>query len=58
MDNILVRQMEHADIEQVVEIEEEAFSSPWSAKSFEESLELAYSSFYVALIDNTIVGYI
>lgn len=58
MDNILVRQMEHTDIEQVVKIEEEAFSSPWSAKSFEESLELAYSSFYVALIDNEIAGYI
>ena len=58
MDNILVRQMEFADIEQVVEIEEEAFSLPWSAKSFEDSLELTYSSFYVALIDNKIAGYI
>ena len=58
MDNILVRQMTIEDIAQVVEIEEEAFSAPWTAKGFEESLELLYSKFYVALIDEEIAGYI
>ena len=36
MDNILVRVMTSDDIDQVVEIEEEAFSSPWTRKGFEE----------------------
>lgn len=58
MDNIVVRIMTKEDIEQVVVIEEEAFSSPWSAKGFEESLELKYSRFYVVVVDGEVAGYI
>ena len=58
MCNVVVRQMTADDIAQVVEIEEEAFSSPWTVKGFEESLELLYSRFYVAVVDEKIAGYI
>ena len=58
MDNIFVRIMTKEDIEQVVLIEEEAFSSPWSAKGFEESLELKYSRFYVAVVNEEVAGYV
>ena len=58
MDNIVVRLMTADDIDQVVEIEEEAFASPWTRKGFEESLTYDYSRFYVATIDNEVVGYI
>ena len=58
MDNIFVRIMTKEDIEQVVIIEEEAFSSPWSVKGFEESLELKYSRFYVVVIDEEVAGYV
>ena len=58
MDNIVVRAMCEEDIIAVVEIEEESFSLPWSYKSFEESLQLQYSSFFVAVIDGIVAGYI
>ena len=58
MDNIFVRVMTKEDIEQVVVIEQEAFSLPWSAKGFEESLELKYSRFYVAVVDGEVAGYV
>ena len=58
MDNIIVRAMTADDIDQVVEIEEEAFSSPWTRKGFEESLAYDYSRFYVATNDKQVVGYI
>lgn len=58
MDNIVVRQMTIDDISQVVEIENESFSSPWTEKGFKESLELLYSKFYVAIINSEIAGYV
>lgn len=58
MDNIIVRVMTSDDIDQVIEIEEEAFSSPWTRKGFEESLSYDYSRFYVATNDKQVVGYI
>lgn len=58
MDNITVRLMTTDDIDQVVEIEEEAFTSPWTSKGFEESLSYDYSRFYVAIMDQKVVGYI
>ena len=58
MDNIIVRIMTKEDIDQVVNIEEESFALPWSVKGFEESLELKFSKFFVALIGDRIVGYV
>ena len=58
MDNINVRIMTKEDIAQVVAIEEESFSLPWTVKGFEESLELKYSRFYVVVMDDEVVGYI
>ena len=50
--------MTHEDIGEVVVIENESFSVPWSYKSFEDSLNLKYGRFFVAKLDKKIVGYI
>lgn len=54
---IIVRDMTKADIPAVCEIENQAFSLPWSAKAFEESLELPHAMFLVAQCDDVICGY-
>lgn len=58
MDNLEIAQMTYDDIGEVVVIENESFSVPWSYKSFEDSLNLKYGRFFVAKLDKKIVGYI
>ena len=58
MDKIEICEMTHSDIEEVVAIEEESFSTPWSNKSFEDSLKLPYGKFYVARTEGKVVGYV
>ena len=44
---MLIRKMTEEDIEQVVKIEKECFSLPWSEKSFEDSLKREDTIFLV-----------
>lgn len=44
---MLIRKMTEEDIKQVVEIEKECFSLPWSEKSFEDSLKREDTIFLV-----------
>ncbi|MBQ2744750.1 MAG: ribosomal protein S18-alanine N-acetyltransferase [Lachnospiraceae bacterium] len=57
-DDIVVRKMKTDDIHEVVCIEKECFSLPWSEKAFEESLALPYGIFFVAEHGNEIAGYV
>lgn len=54
---MIVRNMEAKDISVVAMLEKEAFSEPWSEKSFEDSLKLDYSLFLVAEEEGEIAGY-
>ncbi|MFA9377699.1 MAG: ribosomal protein S18-alanine N-acetyltransferase [Lachnotalea sp.] len=54
---IRIRNMTRADIVQVSKIEEETFSSPWSADSFVDSLGRKDAIYIVACEDECIVGY-
>lgn len=59
--NVTVRRMSVHDIEEVVAIEQECFSLPWSKDAFAESMEQPYAVFFVAEYtdDNkTIAGYV
>lgn len=51
-----IREMEAADVEEVSKLESETFSMPWSAKDFLEMVEADYAHYYVAEIDDKIVG--
>ncbi len=57
MTEITVRTASVSDIPQLCAIENECFSTPWSAKSFEDFLSNGCSHCLVALIDNEICGY-
>lgn len=55
--HIIIRDMSFQDIKEISEIEKESFSTPWSEKSFEDSLKLSYAYFLVAQIGDIPVGY-
>lgn len=57
MDKLVIRPMRKEDLPEVCRIEEEAFSTPWSEKSFQDSLVLPYACFLAAEYEGQIAGY-
>lgn len=58
MADLVIRQMELTDIDQVVEVEKAAFDTPWSADIFyQETVDNQFAYYYVIEIDEVIVGY-
>ena len=56
--DIIVRKMVEGDIDGVLEIEKEAFSTPWSRESFLTEIRENLLAYYlVAEVDKKIVGY-
>lgn len=53
---IIVRELQESDIEQLAEIEAESFSMPWSAAQFAELLSHPYCTYVVALAEGRVVG--
>ena len=57
MINIDIMKKEHLD--QIVEVEKECFSTPWSKQSFVEEIENNHlACYFVALDQNEVIGYI
>lgn len=61
MEQVRVRRMTKADIEQVLEVERASFAQPWSADVFSATLLLPYAHYYVAELtingeDSRIIG--
>lgn len=55
---IITRNMELDDIDSIMEIEEQSFTTPWSRNSFEmEIRDNLLAHYLVAVIDEKIVGY-
>lgn len=56
--DIIIREMEFNDIDEVLEIEKRTFSTPWSRNSFEmEIKENLLSTYIVAEYEGKILGY-
>ena len=56
---MLIRRMDLGDIEEVVKLEHDLFSSPWNEEAFKYELEKnAFSSILILEDNNIIVGYI
>ena len=53
---MIIRKMTEDDLDKVVMLEKQIFSTPWSKQSFEDSLKQSYSYFYVVVTEE-IVGY-
>ncbi|MEW6418319.1 MAG: ribosomal protein S18-alanine N-acetyltransferase [Nitrospirota bacterium] len=58
MPEILIREMQPADISEIMEIERKSFSTPWSELSFLNEMYDLHSISKVALLNNNITGYI
>ncbi|MBI5674486.1 MAG: ribosomal protein S18-alanine N-acetyltransferase [Nitrospirae bacterium] len=58
MEGIKLRRMTPADLPQVLAIETECFSSPWSIRSFKFEIEQSESIFKTAVLDEQVVGYV
>ena len=57
-DNILVRPMAIADVDGVMAVEKDSFSTPWSRSAFEEELaQNRLARYIVAEEDGQVVGY-
>lgn len=52
-----IREMQAEDLEQVAEIERAAFSVPWTAKGFADSMKQDCTLFLAAVRDGKIAGY-
>ena len=57
MNSIEIRNMEPADVQAVVQIEEEAFSTPWTKQGFLDALKQEHAIFLTAWMDGRIVGF-
>lgn len=56
--DINVRKMEEKDIDKIIEIEKEAFATPWSRESFLAEIRDNLLAYYlVAEMDGKVVGY-
>lgn len=58
LNNLEIRPMVTADIQDILVIEEESFSSPWSKNAFMSELKNQYAYYLVASIGDKLVAYI
>ncbi|MBD5520064.1 MAG: tRNA (adenosine(37)-N6)-threonylcarbamoyltransferase complex dimerization subunit type 1 TsaB [Lachnospiraceae bacterium] len=55
-ENVQICPMERSDVDRVSELEEEAFSMPWSRDAFLEMIEKDNARYYVAKRDGNVIG--
>lgn len=58
MENFIIRRMEKSDRESVFEVEKECFIDYWSLKSFEDIFLQDINYYFVAVLNQKIVGFI
>lgn len=56
--NVNVSLMDENDIDGVLEISNLSFSSPWSRSSYEQELNNSLAQYFVAKLDNKIIGFV
>ena len=54
---LTTREIKEEDIEDILEIEEEAFTTPWSEEAFKSEIKNNLAHYLVVEIDGRIVGY-
>lgn len=58
MAELVIRQMEEADIDQVIDVEMKTFAAPWTRDIFLQEIgQNQFAHYFVVLIDKYIVGY-
>jgi ribosomal-protein-alanine N-acetyltransferase len=57
VEKLLIQNMQPENVDEVVAIEKQSFSDPWSEESFLVELDLPFSWVWVAKIKNRLTGY-
>lgn len=57
VEKLVIHNMQPEDVDEVVEIEKQSFSDPWSEENFLVELDLPFSWVWVAKIKNELIGY-
>lgn len=57
VENLVIQKMQPGDLDEVVKIEQQSFSDPWSKDNFWVELDLAFSWIWAAKLDEQLVGY-
>ncbi len=57
VDRVEIQKMQAEDMDEVLAIEKQSFSDPWSKKNFQAELELTFSWAWVAKLNQQLVGY-
>lgn len=57
IDRLIIRKVNKDDIDEIYFIEKESFDNPWSYKNILHELNLKFSIFILAEIDESITGY-
>ena len=54
---MIIRKAEKSDLQQILTIEQQSFTLPWTYEAMRHEIDHKYSYFEVAVIDDTIVGF-
>lgn len=57
MDQVAIREMGEADLQEVARLEGQIFSRPWSEKSFRDALSSSDQCYLVAVCEGILAGY-
>lgn len=57
VEKLVIQNMQPEDLDEVVKIERQSFSDPWSKENFRAELELPFSWVWVAKIEDRLIGY-
>lgn len=58
MAEYIIRRMDKGDTKQLAELDKICFAVPWSEQSFIDETDNELANYIVAIIDNTVVGYV
>jgi [ribosomal protein S18]-alanine N-acetyltransferase len=58
MTELIYREMTATDLDSVVIVENQSFSTPWTRQAFCEELENQLAYYLLAVLDDTVVGYV
>ena len=55
--SVIIKKLKREHIEDLAKIEKACFSMPWSTAAFESEINNENAFFYIAKVDNAVVGY-
>lgn len=58
MDNLTMRQANEADLDEIIAIEQESFTNPWTEEGWKRELENPLAYYEVLLYHDVVIGYV